>query len=68
MELIHSLVMTLAFALAPALLDPADHAGGLTGLLVSYAVHDALVKPMPGSPGTCLSPAVPRSWSTISCT
>ena len=47
-------------SITPAMLDPADHQGGATSLLTFYALHDALVKPMPGSP---MAPGLAESWS-----
>src|SRR5262249_33546124 len=38
------------FSLAPTFFDPADTPRLITPLLVLYALHDALVKPMPGKP------------------
>src|SRR5206468_12157002 len=37
-------------SLAPIWFDPAEHTGIITPMMVLYAVHDALVKPMPGNP------------------
>jgi len=36
------------FTLAPRWLDPGDNEGTITPYMIFYAVHDALVKPMPG--------------------
>jgi peptide/nickel transport system substrate-binding protein len=41
--------------LAPRWLDPADTEAAITPFMVLYAVHDALVKPMPGGPAPCLA-------------
>ena len=41
--------------------DPADMDGGLTVFFYAYALHDALVKPMPGN---ALAPCLAESWST----
>ena len=38
------------FSLAPTFFDPGETPGLITPFLVLYAVHDALVKPMPGKP------------------
>ncbi len=38
------------FSLAPTFFDPAETPGIITPFLVLYALHDALVKPMPGKP------------------
>ncbi|PYM93437.1 MAG: hypothetical protein DME04_11400 [Candidatus Rokuibacteriota bacterium] len=47
-------------SLAPTWFDPAEHTGIITLMMVLYAVHDALVKPMPGNP---LAPSLAESWS-----
>src|SRR5213594_716979 len=40
--------------------DPAEMDGGLTGFFYFYALHDALVKPLPGN---ALAPCLAESWS-----
>ena len=40
------------FTLAPRWLDPGETEGAITPFLILYAVHDALVKPMPAGPTT----------------
>jgi peptide/nickel transport system substrate-binding protein len=47
-------------SLAPTWFDPAEHTGIVTLLMVLYAVHDALVKPMPGQP---MAPSLAESWT-----
>jgi peptide/nickel transport system substrate-binding protein len=47
-------------SLAPTWFDPADTQGIITPFMVLYALHDALVKPMPGQP---LAPSLVESWS-----
>src|SRR6516225_5604456 len=47
-------------SLAPVWFDPADNSGIITPFLVLYALHDAMVKPMPGQP---LAPSLAQSWS-----
>jgi len=47
-------------SLAPVWFDPADISGIITPFMVLYALHDALVKPMPGQP---LAPSLAESWS-----
>jgi peptide/nickel transport system substrate-binding protein len=47
-------------SLAPIWFDPADISGIITPFMVLYALHDALVKPMPGQP---LAPSLAQSWS-----
>src|SRR5262245_44918408 len=37
-------------SLAPTWFDPAETPGIITPFMVLYALHDALVKPMPGNP------------------
>jgi peptide/nickel transport system substrate-binding protein len=47
-------------SLAPIWFDPADANGMITPFMVFYALHDALVKPMPGLPA---APSLAESWS-----
>src|SRR5215468_3712461 len=47
-------------SLAPTWLDPAEAPGIITPYMVYYALHDALVKPMPGQPD---APSLAESWS-----
>ncbi len=47
-------------SIAPAWFDPGEHPGIITSMLVFYALHDALIKPMPGKP---TSPSLAESWS-----
>src|SRR5712691_5391545 len=47
-------------SLAPAWFDPAETAGTVTPLMVMYALHDAMVKPMPGQPQ---APSLAESWT-----
>jgi peptide/nickel transport system substrate-binding protein len=46
--------------LAPRWLDPAETEGIITPFMVLYALHDALVKPMPGKP---MAPSLAESWT-----
>jgi len=46
--------------LAPTWFDPAETQGIITPYMVLYALHDGLLKPMPGHP---LAPALAESWS-----
>ena len=50
----------LHFALAPTWFDPAETSGIITPYVVLYALHDAMVKPLPGNP---MAPALAESWS-----
>ena len=46
--------------LAPTWFDPAETPGIGTPFMILYAIHDALVKPMPGNP---MAPSLAESWS-----
>ena len=46
--------------LAPAWLDPAETLPVITPYMLLYAVHDALVKPMPGN---LMSPSLATTWN-----
>jgi peptide/nickel transport system substrate-binding protein len=48
-------------SLAPTWFDPAETPGVITPFMFLYALHDALVKPMPGS---AIAPGLAESWST----
>jgi len=48
------------FTLAPRWLDPGDSEGAITPFLTFYAVHDALLKPMPAGP---ITPSLAESWT-----
>jgi peptide/nickel transport system substrate-binding protein len=50
----------LHFTLAPTWFDPAETSGIITPYVVLYALHDAMVKPLPGNP---MAPALAESWS-----
>src|SRR6267143_4483707 len=47
-------------SLAPTWFDPAETPGIITPFMVLYALHDALVKPMPGKP---MAPCLAESWT-----
>ena len=47
-------------SLAPTWFDPAETAGTITSYMVLYALHDAMVKPMPGNP---MTPSLAESWN-----
>src|SRR5215472_8458733 len=47
-------------SLAPVWFDPADVSGIITPFMVLYALHDAMVKPMPGQ---ALAPSLAEAWS-----
>jgi len=50
----------LYVTLSPQWFDPAEVIGVLTPFWVMYALHDALVKPMPG---TQMAPSLAESWT-----
>ena len=50
-------------SLAPSWFDPAETTGIITPFMFLYALHDALVKPMPGNP---LAPSLAESWTVSS--
>jgi peptide/nickel transport system substrate-binding protein len=54
------LTWAVHFTLAPRWLDPGENEGTITPFLTFYAVHDALLKPMPAGPST---PCLAESWS-----
>jgi peptide/nickel transport system substrate-binding protein len=47
-------------SLAPTWFDPAEMSGIITPYMVYYALHDALVKAMPGEP---FAPSLAKSWT-----
>jgi len=50
----------LYVTIAPAWFDPAEVIGVITPFWVLYALHDALVKPMPGN---LMAPSLAESWT-----
>jgi len=50
----------LYVTMPPAWFDPGEVAGTITPFWVLYALHDALVKPMPGN---LMSPSLAESWT-----
>jgi peptide/nickel transport system substrate-binding protein len=57
------LTLALHFSLAPTWFDPADTSGLITPFWILYALHDALVKPMPGK---SMAPSLAESWTVSS--
>src|SRR5438874_752696 len=47
-------------SLAPTWFDPAETPSVITPFMMLYAMHDALVKPMPGNP---MASSLAESWS-----
>src|SRR6202142_3101850 len=57
------LIIGVHISLAPTWFDPAETAGIITPFLVMYALHDAMLKALPGqNPAPCL----PESWTAKS--
>jgi peptide/nickel transport system substrate-binding protein len=50
----------LHFTLAPSLIEPAETPGLITPFMFLYALHDALVKPLPDK---AMAPSLAESWS-----
>ena len=50
----------LHFTLAPTLFEPAETPGLITPFIVLYALHDAMLKPMPGRH---MAPSLAESWT-----
>jgi peptide/nickel transport system substrate-binding protein len=49
-------------SLAPTWFDPAETPGVITPFMVMYALHDAMLKPMPEQ---ALAPSLAESWSAL---
>ena len=47
-------------SIAPTWFDPGEHPGIITSMMIFYALHDALVKPMPGN---AAAPSLAESWT-----
>jgi peptide/nickel transport system substrate-binding protein len=54
------LTWAATISLAPTWFDPAEASGIITPYMIYYALHDAMVKPMPGKP---FAPSLAESWS-----
>ena len=54
------MVLAQTVSIAPRWFDPAEAEGIITPFIFYYALHDALVKPMPGNP---MAPCLAESWS-----
>jgi peptide/nickel transport system substrate-binding protein len=54
------ITFALNITLAPTWFDPAETPGVITPFLTLYALHDALVKPMPGNPWAA---SLAESWT-----
>ncbi|HKH65740.1 MAG TPA: ABC transporter substrate-binding protein, partial [Reyranella sp.] len=53
------LIWAVHFSLAPTWFDPAETPGMITPFLLMYALHDAMVKPMPGN---AAEPCLADAW------
>jgi peptide/nickel transport system substrate-binding protein len=53
------LIYGIHVSIAPTWFDPAETQGIITPFMVLYALHDAVVKPMPG---TAAAPCLAESW------
>ncbi len=54
------LTWAVHISIAPTWFDPAEHPGIITPMMTFYALHDALVKPMPGR---AMTPGLAESWT-----
>jgi peptide/nickel transport system substrate-binding protein len=54
------LTMAVHFTPAPTLFEPAETPGLVSPFMFLYALHDALVMPMPGQ---SMAPSLAESWS-----
>ena len=54
------LTWAIHVSLAPVWFEPAEASGIITPFMVFYALHDAMVKPMPGK---ALAPSLAESWT-----
>jgi peptide/nickel transport system substrate-binding protein len=59
-DAVSKLTWGIHVSLAPAWFDPADTQGIITPFMVLYALHDAVVKPMPGN---AMAPSLAQSWT-----
>src|SRR4030095_2998792 len=53
------LVIAFDTSIAPTYLDPAETPGAATPFTFLYALHDALIKPLPGND---MAPSLAESW------
>jgi peptide/nickel transport system substrate-binding protein len=54
------IVWAAPFSIFPTLFDPAEYQGSISSMMTFYALHDALLKPMPGR---AMSPSLAESWN-----
>ena len=48
------------FSMSPTFFDPADYHGSISSMMTFYALHDALLKPMPGN---AMASSLAESWT-----
>jgi peptide/nickel transport system substrate-binding protein len=54
------MIWAVHISLAPDWFDPAETSGIITPFMVLYALHDAMLKPLPGN---AMTPSLAESWS-----
>src|SRR2546428_595505 len=54
------MIWAVHVSLAPTWFDPAETSGSITSFMILYALHDAMVNPMPGNQ---VAPGLAESWS-----
>jgi peptide/nickel transport system substrate-binding protein len=54
------LVLSFNFTIVPAYLDPAGATQLVAAASCLYALHDALIKPLPGNP---MAPSLATAWT-----
>ena len=54
------LSLGVSFTITPSYLDPAEATQVIASAFFLYALHDALLKPLPGNP---MAPALATSWT-----
>ena len=54
------LSLGVSFTITPPYLDPAEATQVIASAIFLYALHDALIKPLPGNP---MAPALATSWT-----
>src|SRR5712692_8609785 len=54
------MVWAVHISLAPVYFEPAEAPGLVTPFMLYYALHDAMVKPMPGN---TMAPSLAESWT-----
>ena len=59
-QLAGQMTLVHGISIVPRWFDPAESEGLVTPFVFYYALHDALVKPMPGNPA---APCLAESWS-----